>query len=67
MIVVPDPRLVSLTNEVVSEVLDSRVGVPSDRGLGVMADDDGLLSLGNGDSIAALFKNARQCLAHSGP
>lgn len=44
--------LVSLTNKVISQALDGRVGVSSNCSFGVVADDDSLLGLGNGDSFA---------------
>lgn len=47
-------HLVSLADEVVGETLDGRGGVSGNAGLGVVADDDGLLGLGDGDTSAAL-------------
>lgn len=48
--------LVTLADQVIGEALNGRAGVASDLGLAVHADDDGLLRLGNGDTIASLFR-----------
>lgn len=46
--------LVSLGDEVVGETLDGGRGVTGDLRLAVVTDDDGLLSLGNGDAVSTL-------------
>lgn len=47
-------HLVSLADEVVGETLDGRGGVSGNSAFGVVADDDGLLGLGDGETSAAL-------------
>lgn len=46
--------LEALTDQVVGKTLDSRAGVAGNLGLAVLADDNGLLRLGNGDTVASL-------------
>lgn len=55
------PRcLVSLANEVISQALNSRAGVARNLGLAVVADNNGLLGLGNGDTQSALDPRNRR-------
>ncbi len=46
--------LVSLADQVVGQALDGRGGVASDLRLSMVADDNGLLGLGDGDAGPAL-------------
>lgn len=48
------PRLVSLTNEVVLQRLDGLCCVSSDALLAMVAEEDGLLRLGDGDALTTL-------------
>lgn len=47
-------RSVPLADEVVGQVLDGGAGVAGDVGLSVVANDDGLLGLGNANAESAL-------------
>lgn len=58
-ILLPPPQntlvsLVSLTNQVVGQSLNGGRGVAGNLRFAVVADDNGLLRLGNGDTEAAL-------------
>jgi hypothetical protein len=46
-----------LSDKVISKAFDGGVGVAGNSGLGVVADDDGLLGLGNGETCPALMRN----------
>lgn len=48
--------LVTLANQVIGEAFDGGTGVARDLGLAMHADDNGLFRLGNGDTVASLFR-----------
>jgi hypothetical protein len=56
-----------LADEVISQVLDGRVGVTGNGGLRVVTDDDGLLGLGDRDTFSALVILLAHIQRLSGP